>query len=63
MNGYKPPSRLDFAYCKAIFGVKQNQSNEQNDETKIEDQVFLVIHGGMDTEGNFFDDTFLISLE
>ncbi|RNA39815.1 rab9 effector with kelch motifs-like isoform X1 [Brachionus plicatilis] len=60
INGYKPPNRLDFAYCKATFRVKQNDDIE---EAKCDDQNFLVIHGGMDTEGNFFDDIFLISLE
>lgn len=59
IDGYKPPCRLDFAYCKATFSVKQND----NEESNIKDQNFFVIHGGMDTEGNFFDDTFLISLE
>lgn len=67
--GYKPPSRLDFAYCKMSF-IKSNENKaESSEEQAVEsaDQKklynFLVIHGGMDTEGNVFDDLFIINLE
>ncbi|CAF0822358.1 unnamed protein product [Brachionus calyciflorus] len=63
--GYKPPSRLDFAYCKATFKTSDNdEENENEDNLKVESEKnFFVIHGGMDTEGNVFDDIFMISLE
>lgn len=46
--GYKPPARLDFAYCK----VSLNESD-----------AFFLVHGGMDNQGNIFDDCFLIKLD
>lgn len=46
--GYKPPCRLDFAYCK----IELNDSKQ-----------FFMIHGGMDTEGNIFDDCFIIQFD
>ena len=86
--GYKPPARLDFAYCKIKMphsnvniesslsqlsiennGNKAdedtktselNQENEPNEKNKVSD--FFLIHGGMDTEGNIFDDLFFICL-
>jgi hypothetical protein len=86
--GYKPPSRLDFAYCKAKFKNKIKKPNQENKElndldNQLNDQAesistqiiqnesdfeevvsnFLVIHGGMDTEGNIFDDLYLIKLD
>jgi N-acetylneuraminic acid mutarotase len=60
--GYKPPPRLDFAYCKASFRSKiRDESNQDSEVDRISN--YLVIHGGMDTEGNVFDDFFLINLE
>lgn len=64
--GYKPPSRLDFAYCKMKFNIRKSISdeselNKENDEEK--EACFMVIHGGMDTEGNVFDDLYFINLE
>ncbi len=100
--GYKPPSRLDFAYCKlSILNneiVREAKSNEGSDEHELlvtnkiqeldllmgndekkadlykniapislstEMRIFnyLVIHGGMDTEGNVHEDCFLINLD
>jgi hypothetical protein len=77
--GFKPPPRLDFAYCKATFSKPYsnieskevvNELSEINDlepkhfnsSTKETLYNFLVIHGGMDTSGNIFDDIFLINL-
>ena len=53
--GHRPPCRLDFAYCKMKFQLG-------NDEQNGKDADFMVIHGGMDTEGNIFDDLFFIHL-
>ena len=89
--GYKPPSRLDFAYCKASFKNKVKKStNEDKELNELDKRInnetestsstqqpnenyssdceeilsnFLVIHGGMDTEGNIFDDLYLIKLD
>jgi hypothetical protein len=52
-----PTPRLDFAYCK--FTLEQNQAND--DESKV-NLNFMLVHGGMDTVGNVYDDCFLISL-
>lgn len=54
--GYKPPPRLDFAYCK----VKILYTDKSNDDIK-KLKNFFVIHGGMDNEGNIFDDCFIIN--
>ncbi len=69
---FRPPPRLDFAYTKMKFISKRvkadtegnNEIQEQtvNSEQK-EMREFLVIHGGMDTEGNVFDDMFMINLD
>ena len=91
--GYKPPSRLDFAYCKASFikaeepgetsllfpsgdSTEQPQVNRtetakallavpSDNSNTIQEKFyqFLVVHGGMDTEGNVFDDFYFINLE
>lgn len=84
--GYKPPPRLDFAYCKAEFKIRRNvetkplelnstdasklkedeDSTPSSSTTDLEDlkeAQFLVVHGGMDTEGNVYDDIFMINLE
>ena len=92
--GYKPPARLDFAYCKVSYlqnkkephsssqlslegsdvqNNKDPQLNDSNESSTTEKNVnsirkedvsnFLLVHGGMDTEGNVFDDLFFINLE
>lgn len=50
--GYKPPPRLDFAYCKVE--IKKNEQYIKS---------YFFIHGGMDNEGNIFDDGFIILLD
>ena len=55
--GYKPPPRLDFAYCKVKILENDQSSNNVN-----KFKTFFVIHGGMDNEGNVFDDCFIINL-
>jgi len=50
--GYKPPPRLDFAYCKVE--IKKNEQDIKS---------YFFIHGGMDNEGNIFDDGFIILLD
>lgn len=41
--------------------VEENKSPDSKRETRLFN--YLVIHGGMDTEGNVFDDCFLIHLD
>jgi hypothetical protein len=38
------------------------KESAQVDLKNEKESIFLVIHGGMDTEGNVFDDFFLINL-
>jgi len=49
-----PAARLDFAYC-----LVQSKDNEQDSE-KI--SSFIFIHGGTNTQGDVFDDCFLLRL-
>ncbi len=105
MFGYKPPARLDFAYCRLSIlnnEIVKETSASGEDEVKEEHELlatnriqeldllmandekeqglfkkvlpvsvgsemrlfnYLVIHGGMDTEGNVHEDCFLINLE
>lgn len=61
--GHRPPRRLDFAYCKLrvkAMRASQDQAHANHDE---KDAHFMVVHGGMDTEGNIFDDLFFINLD
>lgn len=41
--------------------VKEQTANSE--QTEREQREFFVIHGGMDTEGNVFDDMFMINLD
>jgi hypothetical protein len=60
--GDKPPARLDFAYCKATFQFDNNKND--NDENKTNEKGnFFIIHGGMDTEGNVFDDCYIMNIQ
>ena len=111
--GYKPPSRLDFAYCKLSIlnnevvieeassegcdGVSRKEKEGVGHELLMANKIqeldllmgneekkadllkkvvpassvgsemrmfhYLVVHGGMDTEGNVHEDCFLINLE
>lgn len=69
--GDRPPRRLDFAYCKMMLKSKKTDPDSTNETqtnqtaSSHEDVVtnFLVIQGGMDTEGYIFDDLFIINLE
>ena len=58
LDVHKPPNRLDFAYCKVSLRVKKSGEEEPNLTTK----TYFFVHGGMDTLGNVFDDSFLIEL-
>lgn len=44
-------------------GEEGEQSSAVNTQQNQKDAYFMVIHGGMDTEGNIFDDLFFINLE
>ena len=63
--GHGPPSRLDFAYCRMKFkvAIKPEEEEESSTVQNQKEAYFMVIHGGMDTEGNIFDDLFFINLE
>lgn len=50
-----PRSRLDFAYC-----LVQMENNEDQESKKITSYMF--VHGGTDTQGEVFDDCFLLRL-
>ena len=54
--GDRPACRLDMAYCKLQLPVKDSS---RATESTVD---VLFINGGMDTEGNLFDDSFLIRL-
>lgn len=49
-----PKARLDFAYCLIRLKLDENNSD---DETSC-----LFVHGGTDTDGQVFDDCFLLRL-
>lgn len=56
LDVHKPPNRLDFAYCKVSFKVKSEV------DSNLTTKTYFFVHGGMDTLGNVFDDSFLIEL-
>lgn len=61
-NGCKTSKIVDEASC--LNAIKNLCINETNNSNKIaETKEYFFIHGGMDCEGNVFDDCFLINLE
>ena len=64
--GDRPACRLDFAYCKIRLPIKSEEDSESKTNEIKSARTFadvLFINGGMDTEGNVFDDSFLIRLD
>lgn len=50
-----PKARLDFAYCLV-------QSKEDNEQQSDKINSFMFVHGGTNTQGDVFDDCFLLRL-